>query len=133
MPRIAKTSCLYQESLQFSPVSFAFILPELHAKTDLWLGVKQCLHTLRRLAYEGDADSVRTLSQLQGSDQQKNTELHDLIRCGKAPRLAEAVEYCNECPSKKVYFPREILAKQLLDTHNSKIDTIMQEQFAKNT
>ena len=109
MPRIAKTPCPYrrlsngewiQESLQFVPLPFDFILPELHAKPDLWLGETRYLHTLRRLAYEGDADSVRTLWQLQGSDQHKNTELQDLIRCGKATRLAEAIEYCDQCHNK---------------------------------
>ena len=109
MPRIAKTPCPYrrlsngewiQESLQFVPLPFDFILAELHAKPDLWLGGKRYLHTLRRLAYEGDKDSVRTLSQLQGSDQHKNTELQDLIRCGKVPRLVQAIEYCDQCRNK---------------------------------
>ena len=97
-------------------MSFDFIPPELHAKPDLWLGDKQCLHTLRWLAYEGDAESVRTLSQLQGSDQQKNTEIQDLIRCGKVPRLAEAVEYCNQCRSKNFYGDLETLANHLQQT-----------------
>ena len=82
------------------PLSFEFILPEFHAKPDLWLGEKRYLHTLRRLAYEGDVDSVRTLSQLQGSDEHKNTELQDLIRCGDATRLAKAIEYCDQCRNK---------------------------------
>ena len=105
MPRIAKTACPYrrlsngewvQESLQFVPLSFEFIRSEFHAKPDLWLGEKRYLHTLRRLAYEGDVDSVRTLSQLQGSDEHKNTELQELIRRGRAPRLAKATEYCDQ-------------------------------------
>ena len=109
MPRIAETPCPYrrlsnrewvQESLQFVPLPFDFILAELHAKPDLWLGEKRYLHTLRRLAYEGDKDSARALSQLQGSDQHKNTELQDLIRCGKVPRLIEAIEYCDRCCNK---------------------------------
>ena len=109
MPRIAKTPCPYrrlsngewvQESLQFAPISFEFIRSEYHAKPDLWLGDKRYLHTLRRLAYEGDVDSVRILSQLQGSDEHKNTELQELIRRGKAPRLAEAIEYCDQCRNK---------------------------------
>ncbi len=105
MPRIAKAPCPYrrlsngewvQEALQVVPLSFAFIRSEFHAKPDLWLGEKRYLHTLRRLAYEGDVDSVRTLSQLQGSDEHKNTELQQLIRRGRAPRLAKAIEYCDQ-------------------------------------
>ena len=67
---------------------------------DLWMVGKRYLHTLRCLAYEGDKESVRTLSQLQGSDQHKNTELPVLIRCGKATRLAEAIECCDQCRNK---------------------------------
>ena len=109
MQRIAKTPCPYrrlsngewvQESLQFAPISFEFICSEYHAKPDLWLGDKRYLHTLRRLAYEGDADSVHILSQLQGSDEHKNTELPELIRRGNAPRLAKAIEYCDQCRNK---------------------------------
>ena len=109
MPRVAKTPCPYrrlsngewvQESLQFVPLSFDFILPGIHAKPGLWLGEKRYLHTLRRLAYEGDVDSVRTLSQLQGSDEHKNTELQELIRHGMAHRLAKAIEYCDQCRNK---------------------------------
>ncbi len=62
------------------PLSFDFIRPELYAEPDLWLGDKRYLHALRRLAYEGDVDSVRILSQLQGSDEHKNTVLQDLMR-----------------------------------------------------
>ena len=106
MPRIAKTPCPYrrlsngewvQECLQFVPLSFEFIRSEYHAEPDMWLGEKRYLHTLRRLAYEGDVDSVRLLSQLQGSDEHKNTVLQDLIRCGNTPRLAKAIEYCDQC------------------------------------
>ena len=109
MPRIAKTPCPYkrlsngewvQESLQFAPLSFEFMRSEFHAKPDLWLGDKRYLHALRRLAYEGDVDSVRLLSQLQGSDEHKNTVLQDLIRCGNAPRLAKAIECCDQCSNK---------------------------------
>ena len=104
MPRIATPSCPYrrlangewiQESLQFEPVSFDFIAQEIHAKPELWN--KQCLYTLRRLAYSGDPESVRTLSKLQGTDEQKNTELRDLARLGKVPMLAQAIEHCNRC------------------------------------
>ena len=111
MPRIAKKPCPYirlsngewvQESLQFVPPSFEFIRSEFHAKPDLWLGEKRYLHTLRRLAYEGDVDSVRTLSQLQGSDEHKNTELQELIRRGNALRLAKAIEYCDQCRNKNI-------------------------------
>ena len=109
MPRIAKPPCPYRrlsngewihESLQFVPLSFDFIRTEVHAKPDLWIGEKRYLHTLRRLAYEGDVDSVRVLSQLQGSDEHKITELQELIRCGNAPRLAKAIEYCDQCSNK---------------------------------
>ena len=82
------------------PLSFDFILPELHAKHDLWLGGKRYLHTQRRLAYEGDVDSVRILSLLQGSDEHKNTELQELFRRGRAPRLAKAIECCDQCRNK---------------------------------
>ena len=111
MPRIAKTPCPYrrlsngewvQESLRFAPISFEFIRSEYHAKPDLWLGDKRYLHTLRRLAYEGDVDSVRILSQLQGSDEHKNTELQELIRRGNALRLAKAIEYCDQCRNKNI-------------------------------
>ena len=104
MPKIAERPCPYRrlsngewihESLHFAPIALDFILPEMRAKSDLWLGDGRYLYTLRRLAYEGDAQSVRILSQLQGSDQYKNTELQDLLKCGSAGRLAEAITYCD--------------------------------------
>ena len=84
-----------QHSLQFTPIDLDFILPEMRAKSDLWLGDRRYLHTLRRLAYQGDPQSVRILSKLQGSDHHKNAELQYLVKCGNAIRLEEVIEYCN--------------------------------------
>ena len=104
MPRATNKNCPYrrlsngewiQESLGFAPIPLDFILQEIHAKPDLWLGEGRYLHALRRLSYEGDAQSVRVLSQLQGSDKRKNAELQDLLKCGNASRLQEAIAYCD--------------------------------------
>jgi hypothetical protein len=104
MPKIADRPCPYRglsngewihESLQLAPIALDFILPEMRAKSNLWLGDARYLYTIRRLAYQGDPQSVRILSQLQGSDHHKNAELQNLLRCGNAGRLAEAITYCD--------------------------------------
>ena len=106
MPKIAERLCPYRrlsngewihESLEFTPIALDFILPEMRAKSDLWLGDGRYLYTLRRLAYQGDPQSVRILSQLQGSDQHKNIELQGMLTCGNAGKLAEAITYCDHC------------------------------------
>ena len=105
MPRATNKKCPYrrlangewiQESLGFAPISLDFILRESRAKPDLWLGEGRYLHTLRRLSYEGDMQSVRVLSQLQGCDKSKNAELQDLLKSGNASRLEEAIDYCDK-------------------------------------
>lgn len=84
-----------QESLQFTPLPLHFITEEVRAKPNLWLGDGRYLHTLRRLAYQGDPQSVRMISKLQGSDHHKNAELQDLATSGDATRLAEAIVFCD--------------------------------------
>ena len=105
MPRMSKASCPFkrvangewiQHCLQLKPISLEFIIPELCAKPHLWLEHTRYLYILRRLAYEGDAESVRILSQLEGPDKKKNNDLKDFIECGKASRLAEAIAICEQ-------------------------------------
>ena len=105
MPAIAEQACPFRrlsngewihESLQFTPIALDFILPEMRAKPNLWLGEGRYLHTLRRLAYRGDPQTVRILSKLQGSDHHKNVELQDLVTSGNATRLAEAIVFCDQ-------------------------------------
>ena len=67
----------------------------MRAKSDLWLGDGRYLYTLRRLAYKGDPQCVRMLSQLQGSDHHKNAKLQNLLKCGSADRLAEVITLCD--------------------------------------
>ena len=104
MATSAKRACPYRrlsngewihDSIQLTPIALDFILPEMRAKSELWLGNGRYLHTLRRLAYQGDPQLVRILSKLQGSDQQKNAELQDLVKCGNATRLAEVIAFCD--------------------------------------
>ena len=101
---IAKRACTYRRlsneewinnSLQVTPIALDVILPEMRVTSELRLGNGRYLHTLRRLAYQGDPQLVRILSKLQGSDQQKNAELQDLVKCGNATRLAEVIAFCD--------------------------------------
>ncbi len=105
MPRMSKASCPFkrvangewkQHCLQLKPISLEFITPELCAKPHLWLENTRYLYILRRLAYEGDTESVRILSQLEGPDKKDNNDLKDFIECGKASRLAEAIAICEQ-------------------------------------
>ena len=105
MPRMSKASCPFkrvangewiQHCLQLKPISLEFIIPEMCAKPHVWLEHTRYLYILRRLAYEGDTESVRILSQLEGPDKKKNNDLKDFIECGKANRLAEAIAICEQ-------------------------------------